>query len=331
MDGLTLLNRAREAGLAVAAEGDKLVIRGPRRAESVARLLIEHKPEVLAALAPVMPPPDLRIDPAWWRRHFNIRTIHWALSGGRWTKVEAERLAYGELLNEWRKSRGRRGPAWQCAGCDGPIGGCLRSFYPMNTASTSTRSANASFALVVAGAAKRLPHCRRSDSIRQPASNCCNRGALWPENGILRLSHPCPRCRNCRKAWRPPQEPMPRRSVPRSSSITAAFRANGRRDSPRLHLERPPGDVPPKPTWGCSSTVLSVLSPRRSAGDPTAATAIGHMRGSIKPACSGCSTATGWLLCPRTRRRSSPAPSTRQTYRRRPSELGQVLAWEAAR
>jgi hypothetical protein len=28
------------------------VIRGPRRAEHVAQLLIEHKPEVLAALAP---------------------------------------------------------------------------------------------------------------------------------------------------------------------------------------------------------------------------------------------------------------------------------------
>jgi hypothetical protein len=131
MEGLILLNRAREAGLAVAAEGDKLVIRGPRRAESLARLLIEHKPEVLAALAPVIPPLDLRIDsfdpvdgfdPAWWRRHFNIRTIHWRLSDKR-TKAEAERLAYGELLDEWRKSYGRRWPAWQCAGCDEPIGG----------------------------------------------------------------------------------------------------------------------------------------------------------------------------------------------------------------
>ena len=52
MDGLTLLRRAREAGLAVATEGEKLVIRGPKRAEKVARLLIEHKPDVLAALAP---------------------------------------------------------------------------------------------------------------------------------------------------------------------------------------------------------------------------------------------------------------------------------------
>ena len=34
-----------------------------------------------------------------------------------------------------------------------------------------------------------------------------------------------------------------------------------------------------------------------------AATAIGHMRGgSTKPACSGSSTATGWLRCPRRRR-----------------------------
>ena len=44
MDGVTLLRQAREACLAVAAEGDKLVIRDPRRAESVARLLIENKP-----------------------------------------------------------------------------------------------------------------------------------------------------------------------------------------------------------------------------------------------------------------------------------------------
>jgi hypothetical protein len=55
MDGVTLLRRARDAGLAVLAEGDKLVIRGPRRAEPVARLLIEHKPAVMAALTPPFP------------------------------------------------------------------------------------------------------------------------------------------------------------------------------------------------------------------------------------------------------------------------------------
>jgi hypothetical protein len=126
MDGLTLLRQARDAGLAVESDGDKLVIRGPRRAEVVARLLIEHKPEVIAALAPASTLPatidlDDGSDPAWWRRQFTIRTIHWGLSG-KWIKVEAEGLAYGELLDEWRKSQGRRWPAWQCAGCDEPIG-----------------------------------------------------------------------------------------------------------------------------------------------------------------------------------------------------------------
>jgi hypothetical protein len=53
MDGMTLLRQASEAGLAVAAQGNKLVIRGPRRAEPVARLLIERKREVLAALSTV--------------------------------------------------------------------------------------------------------------------------------------------------------------------------------------------------------------------------------------------------------------------------------------
>ena len=50
MDGVTLLRRAREAGLALSAAGDKLVICGPRRAEALAQLLIENKPSVLAIL-----------------------------------------------------------------------------------------------------------------------------------------------------------------------------------------------------------------------------------------------------------------------------------------
>jgi hypothetical protein len=51
MDGLTLLRRARDAGLRVEASGDKLLIRGPKRAEPVVKLLAEHKAEVLASLA----------------------------------------------------------------------------------------------------------------------------------------------------------------------------------------------------------------------------------------------------------------------------------------
>lgn len=50
-----LLGEARAAGLSVWAEGDRLVIRGPKEAEPVARLLLERKPVVLAALATERP------------------------------------------------------------------------------------------------------------------------------------------------------------------------------------------------------------------------------------------------------------------------------------
>ena len=51
MDGLTLLRAAEAAGLTVNVNGDRLVIRGPRSADATARALLEHKPEVMAALA----------------------------------------------------------------------------------------------------------------------------------------------------------------------------------------------------------------------------------------------------------------------------------------
>ncbi len=50
MDGLSLLADAAAAGLVVTAAGDKLLIRGPRSADALARRLIEHKVAVLAAL-----------------------------------------------------------------------------------------------------------------------------------------------------------------------------------------------------------------------------------------------------------------------------------------
>ena len=65
---------------------------------------------------------QLSVDAAGWRRQFTIRAIHRGL-GGRRPKAEAERLAYGDLIEEWRKAHGRRWPGWQCAGCDEPIGG----------------------------------------------------------------------------------------------------------------------------------------------------------------------------------------------------------------
>jgi hypothetical protein len=51
VDGLMLLRQARQAGLRVGADGDRLVVEGPRRLESMARTLLAEKPEVLRALA----------------------------------------------------------------------------------------------------------------------------------------------------------------------------------------------------------------------------------------------------------------------------------------
>jgi hypothetical protein len=109
VDGLMLLQEAY-SGLAVAAESGKLVIRGPKRAEPVARRLIERKPEVLAALNEAA---------HWQARH------HEALAHRRafHTEGEAARLAWGELECRWHRLNGERMPEWQCAGCGTAIGG----------------------------------------------------------------------------------------------------------------------------------------------------------------------------------------------------------------
>jgi hypothetical protein len=51
MDRLTLLAQAQEAGLEVKVDGDRLVIRRPKRAEPLAKELLAHKQAVLEALS----------------------------------------------------------------------------------------------------------------------------------------------------------------------------------------------------------------------------------------------------------------------------------------
>jgi hypothetical protein len=47
MGGLTLLAEARQAGLTVRVEGDRLLIRGPREQEALAKRLLSQKAELL--------------------------------------------------------------------------------------------------------------------------------------------------------------------------------------------------------------------------------------------------------------------------------------------
>ncbi|MGI8927595.1 MAG: hypothetical protein ACR2HN_13270 [Tepidiformaceae bacterium] len=62
MDALTLLHRARAAGLSVARDGDQLVVRGPRTLAELAGQLLDRKPEVLALLAPPVTAPPTCLD-----------------------------------------------------------------------------------------------------------------------------------------------------------------------------------------------------------------------------------------------------------------------------
>ncbi len=68
MDALTLLRRARQAGLCIEPAGDKLLVRGPKHAEPVVKLLAEHKAEVLAALVKTTHDAELLLPTPWFKR-----------------------------------------------------------------------------------------------------------------------------------------------------------------------------------------------------------------------------------------------------------------------
>jgi hypothetical protein len=61
--GRELLAQAKLARLSVQANGERLSVRGSRDHEALIRRLIEHKPDVLAALTPAHPP-DIDGSPA---------------------------------------------------------------------------------------------------------------------------------------------------------------------------------------------------------------------------------------------------------------------------
>jgi hypothetical protein len=129
MEAVALLRRAQEVGLRVEPMGDKLLVRGPKRAEAVVKLLEAHKAEVLAALAVGASTCErgdqgdatANTEARRWRDLFATRITDWFHGDRGWE--EARRLAWGDLENEWHYQHGKRWPTWQCAGCDAPISG----------------------------------------------------------------------------------------------------------------------------------------------------------------------------------------------------------------
>src|SRR4051812_43418732 len=91
MDGLILLDEARAAGLSVRVEGDRLVIRGPRQAEPVARRLMANKAQVvLAALSPD------------WHVQWDERGAIMEADGGL-SREQAEALALSDILDQMKR------------------------------------------------------------------------------------------------------------------------------------------------------------------------------------------------------------------------------------
>src|SRR6476661_8026110 len=115
MDAVALLYRARHAGLRLEATGDTLKITGPKRAERVVLLLSEHKAKVLAVLTAA------QNEPSYWHERLTARTFEWFKGTRSWNS--AQRLAWGDLENEWHSLYGVRSPAWCCAGCEKSING----------------------------------------------------------------------------------------------------------------------------------------------------------------------------------------------------------------
>jgi hypothetical protein len=115
IDARTLLVAARAVGLAVAADGDRLRVHGPKHAADLARILIEHKAAVLPLLRaesnPAGPPQDpLDLVVAEISRHRGVAPV--AVDGGRvlepapppWPPRDP-RLARWPV--EWRQRWGR--------------------------------------------------------------------------------------------------------------------------------------------------------------------------------------------------------------------------------
>jgi hypothetical protein len=100
-----------------------------KRAETVVKLRVEPKAEVLVALA-LGASTSKRSDQESavegrearrWRDRLATRMGNWFHGDRGWEA--ARRLVWGDLENEWHELHGRRWPSWQCAGCNAPLGG----------------------------------------------------------------------------------------------------------------------------------------------------------------------------------------------------------------
>ncbi len=113
LDGKTLLKQAKDADLAVCLRGDRLVIRGPRRAAPMVQRLLANKAAILHVLVPA------KLDSIAWRALHAERLRYWRCHH---PDDEARRIAWGDLECRWHQRYGDRAPDGLCAGCRQPLG-----------------------------------------------------------------------------------------------------------------------------------------------------------------------------------------------------------------
>jgi hypothetical protein len=118
VDGLSLLERARLAGLDVRADGDALVVTGPKRHADLAQALLAAKAEVLAELER-----EARIDTAVpiYAEDFGIRTIEDLLA--LWGPDRPPPVCRACRSPRWWRIVGLPSISrpWVCADCHPPL------------------------------------------------------------------------------------------------------------------------------------------------------------------------------------------------------------------
>src|SRR5690349_17862625 len=132
MSATDALRTAQAAGVQIDLDGEDLVLQAlaPPPA-GVIQLLSSHKTEIVEILRAETSSTARCVesaetaarhtDQSWWRNLFAERAAHYELVGRR-RRDDAEKVAWGELLNRWHVEQGERIPRDICAGCRRPIG-----------------------------------------------------------------------------------------------------------------------------------------------------------------------------------------------------------------
>ena len=117
MDSLSLLHRARLAGLKVRADGDQLVVRGRRSQEQLAQELLAHKVEVMAELAANQLGPWPKETVAITADICAVKTLADLQALGSGDRLPGSCYACGAAT--WWRLRAEGGP-WICTRCYPP-------------------------------------------------------------------------------------------------------------------------------------------------------------------------------------------------------------------